>query len=723
MPIYRVQGPDGKILRIEGPEGASAADLEAAAAQHYAPKGSGPAFNPRALYETVNATPDYIRDALRSFGTGGADLAVGSGQLISHIVPEAIGGPIGRTVDYLTGGTGEGNQSFADRYASGMRTREEAYQGGRSNPETADVGRFTGNVVASGLLGGGGSAAPAMAGRMVQGAKMGGALGLAQPIDPETSDYFGRKAVQVGASAVVGAAAPPVVEAVIKGTGAVVNALARGFQGLKSTISGQASTATIEQALSKEMNAQGLPWSQLPQDFRAKLVDEAQKAIKGGGKLDPEAVRRLADFQRFKMEPTQGQLSRDPVQFGREVNLSNSGEVGRPLAERFGAQNARLVEVLDEARGATGAPAGDAYSAGQSVISGLKATDAARKSGVDVAYQQFRESAGMDTSVPAQRVAQKVGQIIEDFGEDRIPSAVAKRLSDFGFMGGKQTKDLTIREAEKLKTLIGNNIDNPQSPTGKALTLLSRSIDEAVSSVGESAGAQTATLAKGARGLASERFGILEGSPGMAKAVSGDAVPDKFIEQTFLRGSVDEVSNTLRQLRPQQLAEVRAATLDWLKSKSVTGVEDTAKFSQAALGRAMESIGRRKLELILGKEGLAELDALRRVGAYVQAPPTSAGINTSNSANTLVDLMDRAGRLPLLGAVVGKPGDMARSAQVAEALRGSPVKPGGAVVPAGEIDEASRLASAFSSSESAPAVNELMDNRARRLARALAGKR
>lgn len=42
MPVYRVQAPDGSILRIEGPAGASEADLVAAAKQHVAPKGLDP---------------------------------------------------------------------------------------------------------------------------------------------------------------------------------------------------------------------------------------------------------------------------------------------------------------------------------------------------------------------------------------------------------------------------------------------------------------------------------------------------------------------------------------------------------------------------------------------------------------------------------------------------------------------------------------------------------
>lgn len=692
--VYRVAAPDGSVLRIEGPENASEDQLISVAQQHYkrqvaTPRGlpPEPLINARALGETLQDTPRYLGNAINSFATGVGDIATGAGQLASKVVPDSILRPMSRAADYLTGGTGEVSGPMDQFYAQAMREREKGYQRSRDNPELPDVGRLTGSVVAGGLLGGGGTAAATLPGRMAQGAKVGGLLGSASIVDPgreknltgliagegQQPDYWTQKAVQVGGGAALGAAAPAIVEGVIRGAGAAVNALANVGRGLSKTATGQASAEVIEGTLTQEMGRQGVKWSELPDALRSSLVSEVQKSLKSGGAIDPEAIRRTADFARLKIQPTQGQVTRDPLQFAREQNYAKTG-IGKPIADRLTDQNAQLIGTLDTARGAVGAKGADSYAAGQNVIAGLQARDAARKGVVDAAYGEARSLAGIESDVPAQPVAQRIGRLIEDFGEDRIPSAVMNRIKSFGMLGGEQTRVFNIREAEQLKTLIGNNIENPNTPTGKALTLLKNSIDDAVNSIGDDAGAQAAGAFRQARGLAAQRFGAIDSSPAMAKAISREAVPEKFIEQNIIRGSIDDVANNLRQIRPQDRAEVRASVLDWVRSKSVTGVEDTAKFTQSGYNEALRAIGPRKLELIFAgdRQALEQLRALGRVGAYVQAPPVASGVNYSSSGTTGIDFLDQLTRLPVAG-LLGKPGDAIRAAQAARAV--GPVSP------------------------------------------------
>jgi hypothetical protein len=40
-----------------------------------------------------------------------------------------------------------------------------------------------------------------------------------------------------------------------------------------------------------------------------------------------------------------------------------------------------------------------------------------------------------------------------------------------------------------------------------------------------------------------------------------------------------------------------------------------------------------------------------RVAAYVQKAPVGAGVNYSSSATALIDMLDKVGRLPVLGAM------------------------------------------------------------------------
>lgn len=647
---YKVEAPDGSVIEIEGPEGASQDQLISEASKHY--KAQKPATKPapemswrernrirgEALGDTLMDMPRYFGDAFRSAGMGAADLVLGAGQLASKFMGD----------------------EQSKRYSDAKQRLEQSYQAGRENPQNPDFARFGGTVATGGLL----SKVPAaltLGGRMIQGGKIGAMLGLTQPVDEE-ANYPLNKAVQVGGGAALGLIAPPLVESVIRGAGAVVNGLVNSVRGMKNTVTGATNPRAIEAAFQQA----GVAWNRVPKDAREMLIGEVQKAIRSGGTLDDEAARRLGDFLTLKMKPTQGQITRDPLQFAREVNYSKN-EFGKPLAERFNEQNTQLIGAVDDLRTGTGARGADPYEAGQNVISGLRSTDAARKGVVDTAYAQARNLAGVEAEVPPQAVADRLGKIIEDFGDDKIPSAVMKRLNEFGLMGGKQTKSFSIREAEKLKTLIGNNIDNPNTPTGKALTLLKSGVDDAINSIGDDAGAQAAGAFKQARGLAANRFGTLDRSPALAKAVAGDATPDKFIESTIIRGTVDDVANTLRQLKPQDRAEVRAAILDWVKGKAVTGVEDTAKFTQAGYNKALQTIGERKLKLIFAgdKEALKQLNALGRVGAYVQSPPVASGVNYSNTATTGIDFIDQISRLPMVNLVSGRVGDMLRAAESA----------------------------------------------------------
>ncbi len=726
--IYRVQAPDGSILKIEGPEGASEQDLIGAAKQHYEAQKPKPAAKPAtmpasplinggALLDTAKDLPRYGLDALRSFGMGALDLAVGAGQLASQFMGD----------------------ERKNRYADAMRSLEQDYQAGRASQETPDVGRLTGTITAGGLLG---RAAPAatLPGRMLQGATTGGILGAMSPVDPapepsltqlvtgeaqQRPSFATQKAVQIGGGAIVGGVTPAVVEGVVRGVGFVANKVADAARGLKNSVTGAANAGNIEAQLSEQFDKAGLAWSRLPKDFREVVINETQKAIRTGGTLDDGSAKRLADFVRLKIQPTQGQLSRNPQQFANELNL-RATDAGQPIAERLSEQNRQLIGAVDQLRQGTGARTGDAYSAGQRVMSDLRATDAAAKGRVDAAYTQARSLAGMDSEVPAQPVADKLGRIVEDFGDDNIPGAVAKRLQQFGFMGGKQTKLLTVREAEKLKTLIGNNIDNPNTPSGKALTQLKGAIDDAMNSIGDDAGAEAAGAFQQARGLAAQRFSALRRTPGLEKAISQDpGAPEKFIEQQIIRGEVKDVANLMFRLKPDARAEVRAAVLDWIKGRGVTGVEDAAKFSQSGFNRALQSLGERKLNLIFAgdKEAVAQLQALGRVGAYVQAPPVGSAVNTSNTLTAGLGYADQASRLPLIGWMFGKPSEMVRAAQAANAVGPvAPVAPASPFIAPALVNQLATQGGLLGGYAGALAPAMLLENKGRKQAKKGAAK-
>ena len=624
------------------------------------PKEKG--INGPALEDTIKDLPKLGLQGVFQLQQGFMDLPVGGAQLISKFLP----------------------QGAEDAVANYMREREKQYAKytGANEYPGIQPGRVAGNVM-SGLALSPNKIPASLFGRVVEGAKTGAKVGLLTPVDPDAQDFAARKVVQTGVSAAAGAIAPPVVEGLTRAAASVVNALGGKISGAASTISGQTRPAAIEARLEIELQRNGVDWSKLPREMRDQLLGEIDKALKSGGKLDPQAIQRVGDFARLGIQPTRGQVTRDPYEFANERNLGKM-EIGAPIAQRLNEQNTQMIGTLDAARRrASQSP--DLYEAGQGAIRSLKSSGQAQKSVVDQAYQAARGQAGIEADVPLEPVAQKIGQLIEDFGDDKIPSAVMKRLNEFGVMGGKQSRVFNIREAEKLKTLIDNNIDGPGTPTAKALGELKRSVDDAINSLGDQPGSEAAAAFKAARSAASQRFETLKQTPALAAVMdkSKQLTPEAFIEQHFVRGSVDNVKSAMGQIPVEGRSEVQAGVLDWIRKQAVLGDGDTATLSAAGIKRALDTIGDRKLaEIFKGNANLlADLQALKRVSAYIDRAPKSSGVNYSSSATTLMDALDKVGRLPVLGAVVGRPGDLLRASQVARALQGgAPVQPASPVI-------------------------------------------
>ena len=83
---------------------------------------------------------------------------------------------------------------------------------------------------------------------------------------------------------------------------------------------------------------------------------QVAEALRSGKQLDPAALARKADFQSVGIEPTLGQITRNPTQFANERNLRGVANVGEPLMVRFANQNRQLGEKIGDSTRITQRP-------------------------------------------------------------------------------------------------------------------------------------------------------------------------------------------------------------------------------------------------------------------------------------------------------------------------------------------------------------------------------
>jgi len=587
-------------------------------------------------YNSLPKTLSLYGDVGKQLLMGVGDFAVGAGQLVSNIA-------------------GRG-----DRYGEAMKFLENEYQNSRGEfAGRVEPARIGSNLITGLATAGGAPISTGLLGRMGAGAKSGFVTGLAAPVDPNIDNYGTVKGLQTDASTAMGGLAVPAVEGLVKGAGFITNAIGNAIKGLSNTVTGQASVSTIENKLITEFEKSGVAWDKLSKAYRDNLIAETQNAIKAGGKLDPQAAQRLADFQRIGADPLAGQVTRNPYQFANEQNLARM-EVGAPLAQRLGQQQQRFGQVLDDIRPNTG----DAYSAGQKITGTLEAKDAAMKGVVDAAYKGARDSSGRAATLDVQAFSKAANDALDSqmLGA-YLPGEVRIILNDVS--SGKIP--FNVNTAVQIDSLLSKaqRTAGNGSPQSLAIGQVRDALNK--SPISSQAGVETKAAFDKARGLALNRFQAQEASPALKAVTSGEApAAEDFVSKFVIRADIAETAKNLRAMGPEARVEARGAVIDWIKSQSVNG----EKFSPAGLKRALENIGDRKLNLIFAgdREGLATLQALRRASYNAITPPVASGVNYSGSATTAMDALDKISRIPVLGAFLPKGGDLVRSSSVTSSM-------------------------------------------------------
>lgn len=486
---------------------------------------------------------------------------------------------------------------------------------------------------------------------------------------------------QAGAAMLGGVAAPMAVNA-------VSNAGNRATAAIKNLVAPQVVQREVDQQINLVLRQQGIDWAQIPERIKQPMREEARRAMATGGELNPEALRRLLDFQTVGATPTRGMLTQDPVALTREKNLAKTGANSTDIAlnrlSRLENENVnRLLGNLDEMG------AGSALEApvvGERSINALAARVRNERGVVDSLYSSARDTSGRSAPLDGQFFTARANQLLDqELVGGSLPPDVASHLNRIA----RGEVPFTVDYAEQLKTRIGNLQRNASDGGARmALGIVRRALDDTPlqsapkvnpgnlptvpGTVPQSPavlGEESINAFNQARQANRQLMQRLEANPAL-KAVDeaiaaarsnpqlgsiSDIVgaPD-FAQKYVLSGTATprQVEALVGYVGPEGRQALRDFVLSHLRGAATNNTDDIAKFSPDAYNKALRRIGERKLATLFDAEEIRRLQAVGRTGTLMKAQPDGSAVNNSNSGALLLgrglDMLDSvAGKLPL----------------------------------------------------------------------------
>lgn len=595
-------------------------------------------------------------------------------QMLRRLVPESVGQAVDQAGNWLA------DKGFPVARSNGVqgvdRIVNEVNAGYEADRTAAgrngfDWARLAGNVVNPVN-----AALPSAAGARTVGqlAKVGAVAGAAggamQPVVGDTEDFWTKKAGQAATGAAAGAVATPVLSRAVEAGGRLFNAAVQRFRTDGPRVIGGVSRGDIDRATEQLLASQGMRLEEAPAAILNSVRRQISEAMATGRRLSPEMALRQAEAEAIGLTGdaalTAGQMSRDPLQWAREKNLSGimfdtPNGPQNPLADRFSAQGRRLQGVFDDL-GANRAT--DRVADGDLALSTLQAANQTADDNVRAAYSAFRNATGRDLEIPLQGLAQDYAEALRRSG-DNIPGAVRSAFEGLGLMGGRQRRVLSLEDAEDIiKNVINRNDPGPvNKPVYRALGDLRAAVERAITSGADNAstgaGAEAAMLAKEARSTAAGVFQSRRDIPAL-QAAADDVAPDSFFQRFLLNRSaptreVEGMAAVLRQ-NPEAWQQVRGQVAAYLKQaafgKNLAGDKGVAAERFAT---ALDAIGPQKLAVIFGPEEVVRLQIAARVAAQLESVPAGAkgALNTSGTAAGIFNLLQGLGNSPVLRNIPG----------------------------------------------------------------------
>lgn len=668
MAVARVQMPDGRIARLEVPEGTTPEQVESFV------------FNGMKTAKPLDAIDRSAMEnmkpnALERVGRGFADVAQGVKQ--GYLTVK----------DMLTGGN-EGGEYTADKTAE-LKT----YEKGRGPNAGIDWARLGGNVLATApAMAIPGGAAAGLGTRVASGAAQGGASSAAM-FTSEGDSKIG----QILTGAAVGGAVPVAVQGVKAGARRVGDML-RGPQTVNLS---PAALASLEGQISLRLEQQGVDFKALTQDVRTSLVSDAKNALATGGTLDDVMLGNKAVIESVGATPTKASVTRNPKDWQTEQNLRGVTGVGEPIARRQGDNAAAMTNYLNELRTRSGAVAATPSQAGESTIKALRGQDSALKSGVDSAYSTARDHLGRAAPMDAAGFSKAANLALDDglLGA-YLPSEARTILNDVS--AGKIPFNVNTAVQIDSTLAAAQRSAGQGSPQALAISKVRDALNNA--GIADNVGEDAKRAFDAARSQARARFQVHEEAPALSAAVD-DFAPDKFLDKFITGKNVEarQLRATMQQLRAapegaQAIADIKGHLFDSLLMKATgnKSMDDVVwkstqqgglAFSGKAFSNALNEIPPEKLHQLFSPAEVESLRNLQKASRLLTEEVPYSDVNYSKTAAGLANILQKIGETPLVGKLIapiigtGKIGtdwvkDGAQRKAVAEALIASAGRPG-----------------------------------------------
>ena len=571
-----------------------------------------------------------------------------AGQEVVASVPGAImrgmRNPLDGAAQYLpwalgavTGGFGMApnrvsNALFAESERVGKMNAEakRGYERAReaSGKSGIDVGQLIGEAVSpvyAPLMGAGAALPATTIGRAVYGAGVGGASAALAPVEGDPAEFGGKKLAQAAGGAAAGAVMAPAAAKLSEVIGPRIDLIANKVRSLAGK-QGAINETTINSVIRSELAREKISFDEIPEAIRASVRRDVQEALNAGRSLSPAEALRAADFRAVGTQGLRGQITRDPVQYTREMNIRGVEGVGDPIAQRLAEQRQAFGNVLDNL-GAN--RAADRVVAGESIISSLQRGDKPREAAVNAAYQAARDSSGRYAPLNHVQFVKQANDALDSMQlGPYLPAQIRSQLNDIAT--GKLPLDVNV--ATQLQAVWGAAARGGQpverNAIGQLLTAL-RGTDlmpeQSAGGLLPSGGQPAREAFQKAKDLASQRFGLMDDSPALKEVLRGTPNPDTFVARN-------------------QIAS-------YLERKAFgANRSGDAPFAIERFNQALDDIGRGKLSAFFGPEEVDQLYTLGRAAAWAGKQPAGSAVNNSNTAAAAFSLMQR-----LKGASIAMP--------------------------------------------------------------------